>query len=93
MPTRRKIGKKKPAKRPAKRREPRDELDILADELFREAKRERNDVDPTWEKYMQEVRKRVKPMSIQELREMMIKDGVDPANNEFSRAVIEMREE
>ena len=93
MATKRKPAKKKPAKRPAKRREPRTEDDILADELFRESKRERDYLDPAWDKYIQEIRKRIKPMSIQELREMMIKDGVDPAKNEFSRGIIEMREE
>jgi hypothetical protein len=35
----------------------------------------------------------VKPVGAQKVREMMIADGVDPDDNEFSRGIIEAREE
>ena len=33
------------------------------------------------------------PVSIEELHKMMLADGVNPEDNEFSRGIIEMREE
>ena len=35
----------------------------------------------------------LKPIGAEKLREMLIADGVDPNSNEFSRGIIEMREE
>jgi hypothetical protein len=35
----------------------------------------------------------VPPVGVEKLREMMIADGIDPNGNEFSRGIIEMREE
>lgn len=35
----------------------------------------------------------LKPIGAQKLREMMIADGIDPNDNEFSRGIIEVREE
>lgn len=35
----------------------------------------------------------IEPVGPEKLREMMIADGVDPNSNEFSRGIIEMREE
>ena len=35
----------------------------------------------------------LKPVGVEKLREMMIADGIDPNDNEFSRGIIEMREE
>jgi hypothetical protein len=35
----------------------------------------------------------VKPMGAKKLRELMIAEGLDPTSNEFSRGIIEMREE
>ena len=35
----------------------------------------------------------VEPIGAQKLRELMIADGIDPTTNEFSRGIIEMREE
>jgi hypothetical protein len=35
----------------------------------------------------------LKPVGAQKVREMMIADGIDPNDNEFSRGIIEMRED
>jgi hypothetical protein len=35
----------------------------------------------------------IRPVGVEKLREMMIADGIDPNDNEFSRGIIEMREE
>src|SRR4051812_44417264 len=35
----------------------------------------------------------IEPVGPEKLREMMLADGVDPNGNEFSRGIIEMREE
>src|SRR5262249_5241839 len=94
MATRRKAVKKKPRKRPAKRREPRTEDDILADELMRVSKREQAGLIAGWEQAMKELGiPRLKPIGAKRLRQMMIDRGLDPNGNEFSRGIIEMREE
>ncbi|MEK7833927.1 MAG: hypothetical protein AAB401_22760 [Acidobacteriota bacterium] len=36
---------------------------------------------------------RMEPVSAEKLQEMMIAEGIDPESNEFSRGIIEMREE
>ena len=94
MATRRKPVKRKPAKRPAKRREPRDELDILADELERVSKREDAAFRAGWDKFMAHLGiADLKPIGAKKVREMMIKEGYDPNSNAASQEIIRMREE
>jgi hypothetical protein len=46
-----------------------------------------------WNKAMEEMGIRGEPVSPEKLREMMRADGIKPEDNEFSRGIIEMREE
>ena len=47
-----------------------------------------------WDKAMAEAGiPQVEPIGAEKLREMMIAEGVNPESNEFSRGIIEMREE
>ena len=94
MATKRKPTKRKPAKRPAKRREPKTEDDLLYEEMMRASKREDAAFQAGWDKFMQQLGiADLKPIGAKKLREMMIKRGFDPNRNDFSRGIIEMREE
>ena len=42
---------------------------------------------------MKQMRIRAKPIGAKKLQEMLLKRGFDPTSNEFSRGIIDMREE
>jgi len=65
----------------------------LADELIREAHESQVDIDAESEKFMKQLGIRGKPIGAKKLREMAIREGLDPNGTEFSRGIIEMREE
>ena len=99
MATRRKVGKQQPRK-PAKRRPTPEDDDLeLAEELLRpESPEERAAI----ERELKRIRKFLeqqgipvpaKPIGAKKLRERLLKEGFDPNGSEFSRGIIEMREE
>jgi hypothetical protein len=100
MATRSNPGKQRRGKRPVKQRkqsEPvsadeREDLE-LAEELLRVSREEEADWVAGWDRFMKQLGIRNKPIGVKKLREMAIKEGLDPNDNQFSRGIIEMREE
>jgi hypothetical protein len=61
-------------------------------ELMRRAKLSAPAVAAAWERVAKELGiDHLKPVSPEKLREMMIADGINPEDNEFSREIIRMR--
>jgi hypothetical protein len=90
--------RRKPGKQPRGRRRPRqskaehEEL-ALAEELLRVSRREQADLVAGWDKFLKQLGIRRKPIGAKKLREMAIREGLNPEDNQFSRGIIEMREE
>jgi hypothetical protein len=96
MATKRKVTKKPPRKPAKRRRTPEDDDLELAEELLRpESPEERAACEREWDKFMKLLGIREKkPIGAKKLRERILKRGlIKPENNEFSRGIIEMREE
>ena len=96
MATQRKPGKR--PRRPRRRRETeaerqeREDLE-LAEEFLRVGREEQAGLVAGWDKFMKQLGIKGKPISAEKLQEMGIKEGLDPTDNQFSRGIIEMREE
>jgi hypothetical protein len=93
MATRRKVSKPRHGKPAARGAEPVDDDLALAEELIREARESQADINAEWEEFMKQLGIRGKPIGAKKLREMAIREGLDPDGTEFSRGIIEMREE
>jgi hypothetical protein len=93
MATRRKPPKRQPSGRHPKPDELAAEELALADELERRSQEEEADVVAGWDKFLKHLRIRGKPIGAKKLQEMALREGVKPENNEFSRAIVAMREE
>jgi hypothetical protein len=61
--------------------------------LLREASLNQDRIAAAWAAAMEEMGISGEPVGAEKLREMMIAEGVNPESNEFSRGIIEMREE
>jgi hypothetical protein len=93
MTTERKPGKRqRGAQRPRQTDAEREDLE-LAEELLRVSRQEQADLVAGWDKFMKQLGIRGKPIGAKKLREMAIKEGLNPEDNQFSRGIIEMREE
>jgi hypothetical protein len=97
MATRSNPKKQKRGKRPPRQTEPmsdaeREDLE-LAEELLRVSKEEEADFIAGWKKFMKQLGIKGKPIGAKKLQEMALKEGLDPNDNQFSRGIIEMREE
>ena len=94
MATRRKTGKQPRGKQPpAKTDVATDEDLLLAEEILQTSPEEHAALVAGWEKFMKQLGIRAKPIPAQELREMALREGINPESNEFSRGIIAMREE
>jgi hypothetical protein len=98
MATRRTGGKRRPRKAAAPRPAPIDDDLALAEELVRQARKDQPVIDTEWKKFREFLKQRGipvpdKPIGAKKLREMGIREGLDPEGTEFSRGIIEMREE
>jgi len=93
MATRRKVKKRPPRKRPARRPTPEDEDLALAEEILRVGRRDQAVLAAGFDKFLKQLGIRNKPIGAKKLREMALKEGLDPNDNQFSREIIEMREE
>jgi hypothetical protein len=60
---------------------------------LRESRRQRKAMQDAWAKWMKEMGIEGEPIPAEELQAMMAAEGIDPEKNEFSRGIIEMREE
>lgn len=61
--------------------------------LWREAGLYQDEISAAAEAAFAEMGISGEPISAEELQAMMLADGVDPEDNQFSRGIIEMREE
>jgi hypothetical protein len=85
-------GKRKPRQTEPMSEAEREDLE-LAEELLRVSKEEEADFIAGWKKFMKQLGIKGKPIGAEKLREMAIKEGLNPEDNQFSRGIIEMREE
>jgi hypothetical protein len=92
--------KRKPAKRgrgrddnPPSQAEIETEDVALAEEILRVAREDQADWVAGWGKFMKQLGITGKPIGAKKLREMALKEGINPDDNQFSRGIIERREE
>ena len=96
MATRRTAGNQRPRKDGTRQPEPVDDDLALAEELLRAAREDQAAVAAEarkFRKFLRQLGIRGKPIGAKKLREMAIREGLDPEGTEFSRGIIEMREE
>ena len=93
--------KRKPAKRPRRprrrreteaERQEREDLE-LAEEILRQGKKDQPILAAGFKKLLKQLGIKGKPIGAKKLKERMLAEGFDPESNEFSRGIIEMREE
>jgi hypothetical protein len=93
--------KRKPAKRPSRprprreteaERQEREDLE-LAEEILRQGKKDQPILAAGFKKLLKQLGIKSKPIGAEELQKRMLAEGFDPESNEFSRGIIEMREE
>ena len=93
MATKRKATRKRPRKPANRRPTPVDDDLELAEELLRLPK-EQAAIERELDKFMKQLGLLGrKPIGAKKLYEMAIREGLDPEGTEFSRGIIEMREE
>src|SRR5262249_53755456 len=85
------------AKRRPRRSEPmsaeeREDLE-LAEEMLRQGKKDQPILAAGFKKFLKQLGIKGKPIGAKERQEMLLKRGFNPESNEFSRGIIEMREE
>ncbi len=61
--------------------------------MIREAKRSQAALSAAWDKAMEQMGIRGEPIPAEQLQAMIAACGFNPEDNEFSRGIIEMREE
>jgi hypothetical protein len=90
---------KKPGrgKRPRRKTEPmsdaeREDLE-LAEEILRQGRKDQPILAAGFKKLLKQLGIKGKPIGAEKLQERMLAEGFDPESNEFSRGIIEMREE
>jgi uncharacterized tellurite resistance protein B-like protein len=98
MATRRTVGKQRPGKAAARQPEPVDDDLALAEELLSIARKDQAVIDAEWKKFRRFLSQRGirlpgKAIGAKKLREMAVREGLDPESTEFSRGIIDMREE
>ncbi len=69
------------------------ELRASGDRLLREAEAQRAQTVRAWDEAMAAMGISGQPIGAKALRQMMIAEGINPEDSEFSRGIIEMREE
>ena len=65
----------------------------LGEQLLREAREGQAEFVTGWREFLEELGVQGKPLGARQLREMLLQEGINPENNEFSRDIIAMREE
>jgi len=93
MATGRKVDKERRRKPAAPRPEPRDDDEALGEELLRASRKEHAAFLAGWKGFLKHLGIRAKPISAEKLREMAIREGIDPEGKQFSQGIIAMREE
>jgi len=93
MATNRQPGKRPRGGRQQRLTEAEREDLALAEELLRVSRKEQAAFLVGWDRFLKQLGIRGKPISAKKLREMALKEGLNPDDNQFSRGIIEMREE
>ena len=100
-PKKQRRGKRPPQtrrnKRPPQQSEPmsdaeREDLE-LAEEILRQGRKDQPILAAGFKKLLKQLGIKGKPIGAKKLREQMLKRGFDPESNEFSKGIIEMRDE
>jgi hypothetical protein len=65
----------------------------LGEQLIREGRDGQAEFVAGWRKFMDELGIQGQPIGARKLREMLLREGIHPHTNEFSRGIIAMREE
>jgi hypothetical protein len=97
MAARSKAKKQGRGKRPPRQTQPmsqaeREDLE-LADEILRQGRKDQPILAAGFKKLLKQLGIKGKPIGAEKLQERMLAEGFDPESNEFSRGIIEMREE
>jgi hypothetical protein len=95
MATGRKREKPRGRKQPAPQLSEAEAEDLaLAEELLRDSRKEHAAVVRESKKFLKSLGlEGIKPIGAKKLREMALREGINPEGNEFSREIIRMREE
>ena len=65
----------------------------LGEQLLREAREGHAEFVAGWREFIEELGVQGKPIGARKLRERLLQERINPANNEFSRGILAMREE
>jgi hypothetical protein len=93
MATRSNPKKRRHSKHRPRQTEPMSEDEILAEEILRVGREDQPVLAAGFKKFLKQLGIKGKPISAQKLREMAMKEALNPEDNQFSRGIIEMREE
>ena len=94
MTTRRKPEKQRLRKQTPRTSQAEADDIALADEFLRDAREQQAAMVAESKKFLKALGlEGKKPIGAKKLREMALREGIDPEGNEFSRGIIEMREE
>ena len=93
MATRRKADTKRGGKAAARRPRSVDIDEALGEELIKTAQEQHAGLVAGWQQFMKELGIRAKPIGAEKLREMAIREGINPEGSEFSQGIIAVREE
>ena len=97
MATRSNRKKPRRGRRPPPQSEPmsdaeREDLE-LAEEILRQGRKDQPILAAGFRKLLKQLGIKDKPIGAKKLKERMLAEGFDPESNEFSRGIVEMREE
>jgi hypothetical protein len=73
--------------------QPGDSMEALGEQLLREAREGQAAFVAGWQEFMEQLGVQGQPIGARQLREILVRRGINPDNNEFSRGIIAMREE
>jgi hypothetical protein len=93
MAKQRKTPVQKPSSRARKVTSGRRKRESLGDQLLREADEGHAEFAAGFRQFLKELGIKGKPIGAKKLRERLLRSGIDPSKNEFSRAIIAAREE
>jgi hypothetical protein len=68
-------------------------LESLGEQLLREARDGQADFVAGWKEFIEGLGVQGEPVCARKLREILLREGINPEDNEFSRGIIAMREE
>ena len=93
MTSKRKGAKKKRTDRTRGGTKIRRPQESLGDQLLREADEQHSEFAKGFRQFMKQLGIKGRPIGAKKLRERLLRNGIDPANNMASRAIVAAREE